>query len=194
MDFQSAERYITSLLREHLPPILTYHNYGHTQAVLQSVTDFAKAENVSDPEELTLLRTAALYHDSGFLNVYDLHEAEGCRIARKVLPGFGYTERQIEIICDMIMKTMLPQAPVTLLECILCDADLDHLGREDFYTIGKGLHDEWMNIGRIHTEEEWNRVQIAFLEKHHYWTKTAQRLRGPVKERHLEELRQLIQQ
>src|SRR5436190_4370426 len=180
MDFKSAERYMTNLLCEHLPATLSYHNFGHTQAVLQSVTEIAKAENVTDPEQLTLLQTAALYHDSGFLNVYDLHEAEGCRIAKKVLPGFGYSDEQIEIICAMIMKTMLPQAPVTLLECILCDADLDHLGREDFYKIGKGLHDEWMNIGRIHTEEEWNKVQITFLEKHHYWTKSAQRIRGPV--------------
>lgn len=194
MDFKSAEKYIVKLLQEQLPETLTYHNFNHTSAVLESATEFARLENITDEEELTLLKTAALYHDSGFLNVYDYHEAEGCKIAEQVLPGFGYSERQIDIICRMIMKTMLPQAPETLLECILCDADLDHLGREDFYSVGKGLHDEWYNIGRIHSEEEWNKVQITFLEKHHYWTKTAQRIRGPVKARHLEELKQALQQ
>jgi uncharacterized protein len=182
------------LLREYLPATLTYHNFKHTVGVLNAVQEIAKMENVTGEEDLTLLKTAALYHDSGFLNVYDHHEEEGCRIVRKVLPGFGYSTAQIDVICDMIMATMLPQSPKDLLEFILCDADLDHLGRDDFYTIGKGLHDEWYNIGRIHSEEEWNAIQISFLEKHRYWTNTSQRMRAPGQAKHLEELRQTLQQ
>lgn len=89
---------------------------------------------------------------------------------------------------------MLPQTPKNLLEYILCDADLDHLGRDDFYTIGQGLHDEWRNFGRIQSEEEWNAIQVTFLEKHKYWINTSQRLRGPEQGKHPEELRQTRQQ
>lgn len=191
MNFPGAEKYIIEKLSVGLPPYLKYHDLNHTLGVVESAIEIADEEGITSEEDRLLLKTAALYHDCGFLNVYDHHEEEGARIAAEVLPTFNYTDREVEIICNMIMKTMLPQHPSTHLERILCDADLDHLGREDFYTIGHGLYEEWMAIGRIHTEEEWNNIQISFLEKHTYWTATSQRLRGPLKDQHLQELRRM---
>lgn len=191
MDFQAAEAYILQLLREGLSQSLTYHDVNHTLGVVRASLEIAREENILDERELLLLKTAALYHDCGFLHVYDHHEAEGCRIAREVLPGFGYSDQQIDIICGMIMKTMLPQQPETHLERIICDADLDHLGREDFHEIGDGLYREWLSIGKVHTKEEWNTIQIGFLEKHRYWTATEEQRRGILKEQHLQELRAL---
>jgi uncharacterized protein len=191
MNFPGAEKYIIEKLREGLPGYLKYHDLNHTLGVLDAATAIATEEQITSVDEMLLLKTAALYHDCGFLNVYDHHEEAGARIASEVLPSFGYSANQINMITRMIIATMLPQQPTTHLERILCDADLDHLGREDFYTIGHGLYEEWIAIGRIHTEEEWNNIQINFLEKHTYWTKTSQMRRGPLKDRHLQQLRSL---
>ena len=83
------------------------------------------------------------------------------------------------------MATQIPQKPRNLTEQILCDADLDYLGRDDFFTIGDKLFAELSMYGMINTEEEWNRLQTGFLEKHHYFTVTALKLRKDKKDENL---------
>ena len=90
------------------------------------------------------------------------------------------------------MKTKLPQNPVTHLEEILCDADLDHLGREDFDDIGKKLYEEWLATGKHISEKEWNDIQIKFLSTHSYWTASARAKRDQLKLIHLQHLNQLV--
>lgn len=85
----------------------------------------------------------------------------------------------------MIMATKVPQQPQNHLEEILCDADLDYLGREDFFTIGNKLFAELSVYGILSTEDEWNELQARFLEAHHYFTKTAIKLRKKKKDKHL---------
>ena len=144
----------------------------------------AKKEKVGG-DDLTLLLTAALFHDSGFLIDQKEHEKLSCDVARQYLPQFGYGPEQIEKICGMIMATQIPQKPRNLTEQILCDADLDYLGRDDFFTIGDKLFAELSMYGMINTEEEWNRLQTGFLEKHHYFTVTALKLRKDKKDENL---------
>jgi hypothetical protein len=143
--------------------------------------------------DLTLVKTAALYHDAGFVeNHHANHEIVGCRIARESLPGFAYSARQIETICSMIMATKIPQSPQTLLERILCDADLDYLGRPDFYTIGNSLFEELQAYHLLQGEQAWNRLQVNFLSAHRFHTHTNKTLREPVKQRYLEDLQGLV--
>jgi len=168
-----AEKFVINMLAAGLPAHLYYHNVHHTIDVVHTSLKLAGSENIDNEEDLMLLKTAALYHDCGFLHIYDNHEEKGCDIAQEVLPGFGYSPGQIKIICNMIMKTKLPQQPVTILEKILCDADLDHLGRDDFEKVGNCLYREWRAVGKISDEKDWNETQIRFLESHHYWTKSA---------------------
>ena len=140
MKFTEASLYIQEELKNKLSATLFYHNYLHTMYVLKSAIEIAEAEKIKDADELTLLKTAALYHDSGFINVYDLvTEEEACKIAEEALKRFDYSKVQIDIICRMIMKTKMPQEPETHLEKILCDADLDYLGTENFVPIGNNL-------------------------------------------------------
>lgn len=192
MQLKNAEEFIVAFLQNGLSPALHYHDLSHTLGVRNSCLLLAKEEKITDKEDLTLLETAALYHDCGFVNVYDHHEEEGTILARKFLPGFGYNDTQIDVICNMIMKTKLPQEPVTHLEKILCDADLDHLGREDFDSIGKKLYDEWIATGRHISEKEWNDIQIKFLSSHIYWTESARLKRDQLKSVHLQHLNQLV--
>ena len=139
-------------------------------------------------EELQLLRIAALFHDSGFIFSPRQHEEKGCEIANQFLPSFGFTKNQLEVICGMIMATRIPQTPQTLLDKILCDADLDYLGREDFYEIGNRLSQEMRVGGLVETEREWNLIQKTFLESHRYHTRYSQANREGKKKQHLQEL------
>ena len=191
MDFKGAKAYALQQLHDGLPDKLTYHGRHHTIDVYKTAMEYARQEHVSG-EDLTLLRTAALYHDIGFLDTYRGHEERGCEVAQAVLPGFGYEPEQITRICGMIMATQLPQTPHNHLEEIICDCDLDYLGRTDFYHIGSTLFEEFKVYGVLKTEEDWNRLQVKFLTDHHYFTSTANRLRQHMKEQHLVEIKRVV--
>lgn len=192
MDFKSAKAYALQQLHDGLPANLTYHGRHHTIDVYETAMEYARQEGVAG-DDLTLLGTAALYHDIGFLDTYRGHEERGCQIARQMLPEFGYSEAQITRICGMIMATRLPQTPHNHLEEIICDCDLDYLGRTDFYHIGSTLFEEFKAYGVVQTAEDWNRLQVSFLTSHHYFTATAKRLRQDLKERHLLEVAKLVE-
>ena len=124
---------ILSRLDSNLPKDLWYHGVHHTIDVEKEAERIAISEKITNQEDLLLLKIACLYHDSGFLFTYKEHEAAGCDLAKKELPSFGLDQKQIDTICGMIMATKIPQTPRTKLEEIICDADLDYFGREDFF-------------------------------------------------------------
>ncbi|MFC5408895.1 HD domain-containing protein [Larkinella bovis] len=192
MKIAQAEALILDKLKRALSPTLFYHGLHHTLDVIEAASRLAQAENITDEESLTLLRTAALYHDCGFITTYQGHEAEGCRFAREMLPSLEYTPEQIETICGMIMATKIPQNPQNQLEEILCDADLDYLGRDDFGPIAHSLYEELKDRYFVRDLTAWNRIQVKFLESHRYWTKTAQALRQSNKQHQLDTLKEVV--
>jgi hypothetical protein len=192
MNYRAAKQYILEELDRDLSPLLFYHGVHHTKDVLRMATSIGKREGVKG-RDMILLKTAALYHDAGFLkNKHAGHEEEGCRIAQMELPRFEYSPEEVHTICGMIMATKIPQSPHNLLEEIICDADLDYLGREDFYHIGSTLFKELQAYQLIGDFESWNRLQVSFLSAHHFHTDTNHRLREPVKTHYLQELRDLV--
>jgi uncharacterized protein len=187
--FPLIESFILSKLRSRLSPALTYHGVHHTMDVLEQAIRIAESEHIRDEEELFILKTAALYHDSGFLNTYSGHEEEGCKIASADLPSFGVNSSQIIRIAHLIMATQIPQLPSDKLEEVICDADLDYLGRDDFFPIAQTLFDEWKKYGIVNNEREWNGIQLKFIESHHYFTETSRSLRTEKKLQNLEIIR-----
>ncbi|MGN6639636.1 MAG: HD domain-containing protein [Mucilaginibacter sp.] len=159
--------------------------------VFDSAKVIAEAEGISDREQKLLL-TAALFHDAGFLRMRVGHENESCNIARAYLPDYNYTEQEIDLICAMIMATKLPQSAQTHLEKILCDADLDYLGRNDFFTLSAKLFAEMRSEKLVKDEEEWDKEQIRFMEAHYYYTGTSQKLRRLQKEEYVKFVRSKI--
>lgn len=188
MDQPAAEIFILSKLRHGLPKERTYHNFNHTLDVYRSAVAIAVQEDI-EGLDLDLLRTAALYHDAGFLIGPHEHEMASCALAREGLPQFGYTEEMIERVCSMVMATKLPQKPSDLLGEILCDADLDYLGRSDFFRIGTTLFWEFLYDGVVKNEREWNELQVRFLGSHTYFTSTSRAEREPIKQQHLQRIK-----
>lgn len=168
-DYEKAIQFIMESLRTELPANLTYHGYHHTVDVMESAERIAAGENLSE-EEYNLLRVAVGFHDAGFIYTYKNHEESGCNLAEELLPGFGFNAEQIAIICGMIRATKTPQRPKTKLEEIICDADLDYLGREDVYDIANTLFEEVKVYFKNIDEKGWDEIQISFLKNHHYHT------------------------
>ncbi len=172
MQYEKAHHFIISQLESKLPDHLTYHNVTHTKNVIAAVEELAEPEGVSG-DDLVLLRTAALFHDAGFLQDYREHEKKSCVIAREMLPQFEYNADQIESICTMIMATRLPQTPVNHLSQILCDADLYYIGSNQYEVNAEKLFSEFSDMKIVFSKKEWEQKQIDFLSTHRFFTKTA---------------------
>ena len=159
----------------------------HTLDVFNAAERLGKMERVS-ADELMLLNTAALFHDAGFLERYEENESIAVRIVNEQLPRFGYSPGQILIIANMIKATNIKNSPQTHLEKILCDADLDYLGRDDFHVHALALKKELNAHGMAYDNRQWDEMQVKFFEKHTYHTASAIKLREAVKQKHLQEI------
>jgi uncharacterized protein len=187
--YQIIRSEVLSLLKDKLDPKLTYHNLAHTEDVMRQVERIARGENISDRHDLMLLKVAALFHDSGFLYVYKHHEEKSCQIMEEFMQDGDFTGNDIARIKGMIMATQIPQTPHNLMEMIICDADLDYLGRDDFEKISNGLKEEFLVYNVIKSESDWDPLQIGFFEAHNYFTETCRVDRTPKKLQHLEMLK-----
>lgn len=171
-----------------LDPRLSYHNINHTLDVLKEAQRIAASEKINDKRELYLLKLAALYHDSGFLKIYDGHEEESCSIFKNDAADFDLTDKEIKFVQQLIMVTKITNVPQTHLEKIIRDADLDYLGREDFSVISDLLKKELMQLNMIAGDSEWDKRQLTFLKNHQYHTKSSKNLREPQKQKNFQSL------
>lgn len=191
MDYRAAKDFIVAKLRTELSDKLYYHGLHHTLDVLEVSEDLCNLMDISAYETM-LVKTAVLFHDAGFTESSVEHERIGCDIAQALLPQWGYAAHEIARIQGMIMSTKIPQSPQNTLEAIICDADLDYLGRPDFYDIGQTLYQELCAHHVLDSLEVWNQVQVRFLENHEFWTPINRARRTPVKEAYLTALREQV--
>jgi HD superfamily phosphodiesterase len=187
MKISRLKNFLIHKIQTEASPQLTYHGAHHTLEVLNVCNQYIKRCSVGT-EDAYLLRTAALLHDIGILWDYHNHEEQGILFVRQLLPQWGYLTMQIDIICNMIKATKIPQTPHTLLEMILCDADVDYLGTDKFYEIGFTLFEELKEFSSISDEESWDRVQVNFLNQHRYHTSFGKKYREPIKRKYLSEI------
>lgn len=183
MEFEEIQRTIYRDILAKLPDHLTYHNLDHTAYVLEKAIFLAKESQVS-AKDLHLLKLAALFHDTGFIDNPKDHEEKGCKIAEGYLSK-EYSESDLSKIYGMIMATKIPQSPTNLLERILADADLEYLGTDLFEQIGESLFEELNHFNPNFTEQAWDELQLVFMQKHHYHTEYCQKHREPKKQENL---------
>lgn len=172
MQYEKAYSFLLPKLEKELPSWLTYHNAAHTKAVIKAAEHLARTEQVAEPDIL-LLKTAALFHDAGFLEDHKKHEEISCKLAKQYLPEFEYSQEQIDIICGLIMATKLPQSPKTPLANYLCDADLYYLVASEYAVNADNMYTEFKKAGVVTTKIDWLLKQADFLSTHHYFTETA---------------------
>ncbi len=181
------KNFVINLLKNKLPASYYYHNHAHTLYVTDKAIEIGLQENCNE-KELALLRAAALWHDTGFINTYAGHEEESCKLAKKYLPGYGFFDEDINKINGMIMATKIRQCPQNKLEAIIADADLEYLGTN---TVGEKANDLFKELQVLNpslTEPAWNQLQISFLQTHHYFTAYCIENKEPFKMAYLNEL------
>ena len=176
---------VYSLIESRLSPKLTYHGIHHTKDVHDVCKFYIGHYKISD-SEAELLEIAAVAHDIGFIHTYRNHEAVGAEMIKEVMFDHNYSEDQMDAVAEMILATKVPQQPKNFLSEILCDADLDYLGRSDFDIIGRTLKNEWELYGVFEDlDENFDKLQISFLKNHSFHTDYARKYRTPEKLKHL---------
>ena len=191
LDFEGVEKLVLNKLKTELPTGLHYHSVEHTLDVKEAAERLAEMENINGHDQI-LIKTAALFHDLGFIKTYDGHEKASAGCAQKILPEFGYTAKDINQIEGMILATKIPQTPKNQLEEIMADADLDYIGRDDIFLIGQRLQYEWKLYGKISSLKEWHEIQLSFLRNHSFFTESAKKLRESKKQENIKEIEKLM--
>ena len=151
---------------------LYYHHYEHALSVMERSIYLATVEGCS-PEEIEMLAIAALFHDTGFVIQYDNNEIIGAKIAQNYLRTILYKEEKIKTIEHIILATAPDQEPQNLLEKIIKDADMDNLGRDDFFDIAEKLKKEREMIKNIKIKDpDWHHAALDVIQGHKFYTGT----------------------
>ena len=187
-----VDHYIRELFRDELPNGIKYHDADHTlhltKGVVAIANDIAIAENISEHDR-ELLITAAYFHDTGYIREYDKNEPIAARMAGRILKLIGYKPNEIEKIQNMILSTDLAFEPKTHLEKILCDADLDHLGRPDFLEFDAKLREGRRNRGvDVSDDEKWYNGTLNLIINHKFYTESQKKLREEQKQKNIQTL------
>ena len=147
----------------------SYHNLNHTKRVISAAVDIGSNYDLSEKDWRCLL-TACLLHDYGFIESHVEHEKISAKLSSQILPKYGFSETDIQIINSLIIVTKLEEKPKNLLESIIRDSDLEYLGSEDFIKISPLLKKEWINCKVVKSDSEFYKIQYEFILNHSFYT------------------------
>ena len=187
-----VDEYIRDLFRDELPDGIKYHDANHTlhptKGVVAAANGIAISEKISDLDR-ELIIAAAYFHDSGFIREYGKNEPIAARMAARILKLIGYKPNEIEKIQKMILATDLAVEPKTHVEKILCDADLDHFGRDDFFKLDAKLREGRRIRGLdVSDDAKWYKGTLAVITNHQYYTESQKKLREKEKQKNIKRL------
>ena len=131
--------------------------------------------NLSE-EDTEIVTLAAWFHDTGFIERSQNHEDASIEIAKKFLTEQNYSNEKTEKIIGCINATRYPQSPKNILEEIIADADLFHIGTKDYNGRSDLLRIEWEKAGnKNYTDLEWLKINTDFLAGHKFYTRYAKK-------------------
>ncbi len=167
---QISSTYVHELFHKQNSDSALYHNHNHTLEVVNHAEEIAQGMKLS-AMELDIVLIAALFHDTGYLQTREDHEELSASIAERFLHEQYYGEENIKKVVGCIRATKVPQRPTTLLEQVICDADLLNLGKEDCIEKGEILHKEIEHaLGKSIPKKDWIKQTIDFFHAHSYHT------------------------
>jgi predicted metal-dependent HD superfamily phosphohydrolase len=187
---EDVKHYVISYFDAHQDPELAYHNLKHTKDVVAAATQIANHYQLSD-EDFFVVLSAAWFHDTGYFVDKSNHEIKSTENATHFLKQQKVDNAVIDKVNASIMATEMPQKPTNQLEEILCDADLFHLGTDDFNAKSKMMRKEMEACKHIEIDKEtWRAGNIELLQSHHYFTDYCQLLLNDQKQKNLDKLKE----
>jgi len=185
---KACASYISEFLPANLDNKFTYHNLAHTKGVVEAVELLCSEMNI-DKHDKRLVVTAAWFHDIGYTREIENHESTGSSMAFEFLQGLGVDMEEIDIVQSLILSTHYPQQPKNLLQEIICDADMMHLGAKNFRQSSENLRQEWaLTRGLNYSDAAWVELNIQFLSDHHFHTQFGIQYVEPKKQKKIKKL------
>jgi HD superfamily phosphodiesterase len=189
---EDAERFVRKLLKDKLTPAFTFHNLQHTLNVTSAALQLCDLERCTALER-EIVRLAALFHDTGFTRLYNNHEEESVHIAYSFLSKEKYPSSKLEQVLRCIRATRAGVIADQKIEMILQDADLAHLGNENYFDLLDNLRNEVaLQLDKTYGDKEWLESNLTFLQQHYYKTYSAKMLWDKKKEEHIQRNKQLL--
>ncbi len=171
---KKAQLYVFQFFKENLDNIYVYHDYTHTYETVQAAEELGVGNGLKKTE-IEMVKLAAWFHDTGYVDTIEGHEQCSLKYAREFLEEHEYPEEKIQIIEGCILATKMPQNPQNIYEEVLCDADLHHLGSKNFFEKSNLLRIEWANTNAMSGDLiDSIKHEIGFLSQHRYHTPFAQ--------------------
>ncbi len=169
-----------------------YHNIDHTIEVVEKVKEIGAGEGL-DEDELEIVILAAWFHDTGYCIKSEGHEEVSANYARGFLNVENYPPEKINEVVKCIMATRIPQNPTTLLEKVICDADLAHIGSDQFEIRNNLFRKEYeIYFGKELSEREWLEKSIEFFSQHRFFTEYSNRKYSTQKEKNIERMKKQL--
>jgi predicted metal-dependent HD superfamily phosphohydrolase len=186
---EQVHHYAQSIFKANTDSGFVYHDISHTQTMAAAAEQIATHYKLNE-HDFFIVYTASWFHDLGYFSGSSNHEEKGAAMAEIFLKENGVDKETIDSIRNCILATQLPQNPLNLLEQIVCDADLFHLGTADFDERNKLMRKEAIKLkGTAITKDAWRDSTITFLEKHSYHTDYAKQLLAQGKQDNLNRLK-----
>ncbi len=183
-----VETYAVNFITRNVPKDYAFHDLQHTISVVEAVQKIGAEMDLSE-ETLEILQIAAWFHDVGYDQGREGHEERGCEYVANFLTPLNYPTTKLEKIQNCIRATHLNYIPKTELEKIICDADLSHLGRRNYWDrCGRIRQELAITRDTVMTDEEWVSFELGFMQAHFFNTPVAQELYGERKNKHIQKL------
>lgn len=184
-----TETFVRQFFRDHFPPEFVFHDFPHTRNVVEAARQIGAGYDLSE-KDMEILQLAAWFHDTGYYKNQDGHEALSCELAEDFLKLCRYDAGNIEQVKGCIIATRVPQNPRNLLEEILCDADLSHLGNDHYWDrCGRLRQEMLMTRDILMSEQEWVDFELDFMIGHQYHTDVAREMFSKQKAQHIKQLK-----
>ncbi len=186
---EEVEAYVERFIDEKIGKDYVYHNFQHTYAVVEAALELATHYELTE-RELLVIRLAAWFHDIGYREGFLHHEVRGADYAEQFL-----REREVDdddliaAIRGAILATRMPQLPQNLLEEIVADADLSHLGDDNYWDrCGRVRQEFALTRDQVMSDQEWIDFELGFMLAHEFHTEAARDLFGKRKAKHIKQL------
>ncbi len=189
---EEVKDFVLDYFHTHHNEKLVYHSLDHTKNVVNATMQIANHYQLNE-KDFFIVCTGAWFHDTGYFEDIQNHEQKGAELAVEFLKKKEIPADVRDSVMEVILSTKMPQRPTNLLENIVCDGDLFHLGSEDFSEKRKLMHKEVELLYGIDiSKKEWRVKDVEFLESQQYHTDYCMVLLNDQKQKNIEKLKSKI--